>query len=347
MDPANNTGTQPADQTSDQDDQEWADALDSYSKDRGIEPAAPVNKDGEGGSDGKQQTDEEKKVAEDKVAADKKVSEEAAAKKTADEAEAEKVKTETSEQTKTRHDTEAAETKRQADAQAAANIPDNPAVRETRQTQREIARQEQEMKEEIRRELFSDKPTQLLDADGDPIKTIEDVQQRRNSVTGKAFTEEEAAAWLLKAQKNLNEQVAADEKEVERIATVNLDLHDQADAVKARFGALMKSMPDVAKKIVTKFNSTLKTDPKTGFILDSPNNMEDYFELALEAYALQDTQLKALNELETKKQQEEKEAKRKQTRQDRSDVYGSGKIDTMDDEEKEWADVAKSYYKNR
>lgn len=336
-----NNGGAPADQTPTQDDQEWEQALDSYQKDRGVDAGAA--KDG-GADDGKQQTEEEKKAAEDKVVADKKVADEAAAKKTADEAEAEKVKTETPEQTKARHEEQAkADAKAKADAEAAAR-PDDPTVRTARATQREIAQQEAEMKDDIRKELFSDVQTKLLDSDGDEIKSIEDVQKLKNPNTGKAFTEDEAAAWLLKAQQNLNKNLQETESKIDAIAAVNLDLHDQADSVKARFGALLKTMPDIAKKIVTSFNETLETDPKTGYILKAPMNMERFFELALEPYALQDKQLQALNEQELKQQAAKKETDRKQTRQDRSDIYGGGKVETMDDEEKEWAKAAEDYY---
>lgn len=344
-DQGNNNGGAPADDAND--DAEWAAALDSYSKDRGVEPGAPSNDEDKGGA-GNEQTPEEKKAAEDKAAADKKVEDDAAAKKAADEAEAEKAKNETPEQTEARHKTE----KEAADKKAAEQpVVDNPRIRETRQTQRELARQEQEMKEDIRKELFSDVQTQLLDSDGDPIETIEDVQKLKNPNTGKAFTEDEAAAWLLKAQQNIAKTNQETEAKVERIASVNLDLMDQADAVKAKYGALLKSMPDIAKEIVTEFNASLKTDPKTGYILEAPLNMEKFFDLALKPYALQAQQLQALDKQErdriAKEEAEKKENKKKQTRQDRSDIYGGGKVETMDDEEKEWADAAKRYYGNK
>lgn len=317
------TDNAPTDNTPDQDDQEWADAVDSYSKDRGVEPAAPVNKEDE---DGKPNPNKPADPANKPDANAGKPSDQGA-KPDAD--------------------------GKVPDAAPKAQVPetpDDPTVRTARQTQRQIEVQEREMREDVRKEMFSDKPTQLLDADGDPISTIEDVQQMRNPNTGVRFTEDEAAAWLLKAQQNLNKQTATDNKEIDRIVSVNLDLHDSADAVKARFGKLLSSMPDVAKKIVTKFNASLKLDPKTGYIVDSPNNMEDYFELALEPYMLQSQQLEALSNQETKRQEDAKRAKdaeRKQNRSDRSDIYGGGKVDTMDDEEKEWSDAAKTYYKNR
>lgn len=345
MDPTNNNA--PADNTPDQDDQEWEQALESYSKDRGVAPDADK---GEGG-DGKQQTPEEKKAAEDKVVADKKVADEAAAKKTADDAEAEKAKTETPEQTTARHEKEAAD-KKAADAQKARQeTPDDPTTRTYRRTQAEVAKQESEMREDIAKELFPNRRTQILDSDGDVVATVQDVMKLRNSATGKAFTEDEATSWLLKAQQSLNAEIAKDDAQIEKIAAVNLDLHDQADSVKAKYGALLRTMPDVAKEIVAEFNASLKTDPKTGYILEAPLNMERFFDIAMKPYALQAQQLEALNNTEQaridKEAKEKKDGDRKRVRQDRSDIYGGGKVETMDEDEKEWADAAATYYKNK
>lgn len=342
-DTSNGSEERTAEQT---DDLEWSQAIDNYSADKASKLGEPTFKKAEGEE---QQTPEEKKAADEKAAAEKKVSDEQAAKIAADEAEAEKVKTETAEQTKARHDKEAAD-KKTAEAAAEAAKPSDPAIRTARQTQRQLAEAEQVMKEDIRKEMFSDVQTELLDADGDPIRTIEDVQKLMNPNTKKPFTEEEAASYLLQAQQHLNKTKQEAEAQIEKIAAVNLDLGDQADNVKAKFGAILETMPDIAKSIVTEYNKTLVTDPKTGTITGAPVNMESFFSIALAPYLKAAEGAGTTTTTTTAEDQAKKDAaekKKLQTRQDRSDVYGGGKVETMDDDEKEWAEAAKVVYGNK
>lgn len=330
-DQGNNNGAPAADN----DDAEWEQALESYQADRGVEPAAPTQKK-EDEENGKPNPDKPADQG-NKPAPDAGTNGDQGKKPEANGEQPNGKKPEGEEDPNKQP--------------KAPEVPDNPAAREYRRTAQEVARQEQEMKEDIRKELFSDVQTQLLDSDGDPIESIEDVMKLKNPNTGKAFTEDEAAAWLLKAQQNLAKTNQETESKIESIAQVNLDLMDQADAVKAKYGALLKTMPDIAKDIVAEFNASLKTDPKTGYILEAPLNMERFFDIAMKPYQLQAQQLEALNKQEqdriAKEEAEKKEQKKKQTRQDRSDIYGGGKVETMDEDEKEWAAAAENYYGKR
>jgi len=342
MDP-NDTSNGGEDLTPTQDDLEWGQAAENFAKDKDVQLGDPVPKkkkddddDNAGGENA--QTTEEKAAAE-KEAADKKAADEAAA-------EAEKAKGETPEQTEARHKKE----KEEADARAAAaeaNKPTNPEYRSARATAREIAQAEEAMKADVRKELYPDLQTEILDADGDPVRTIEDVQKLLNPNTGKPFTEEEAGKYLLDMSKYLKTQNDDAQKEIDRVAALNLDLYDQRDNVKDRFGDLLKSMPDVAKKIVTAYNRTLKLDKTQTIVLDAPVDMEEFFAIALEPYQETAKQLAEKKEADEKAEAEakaKKEAERKQTRQDRSDIYGGKSTDSMDDDEKEWAQAAKAHY---
>lgn len=342
MDPNDNN----TDLTPTQDDLEWGQAAENFAAEKDVKLGDPVAKkktdDDDDNAGGENAQTTEQKAAADKEAADKV----AADKKAADDAEAAKAATETPEQTEARHKKE----KEEADARAAAeeaNKPVNPEFRAARQTQREIAQAEEAMKADVRKELYPDLQTEILDADGDPVRTIEDAMKLMNPNTKKAFTEEEAAKYLLDMSAYLKKENDKATKEIEKVAAVNLDLYDQRDNVKEKYGALLKSMPDVAKRIVLAYNKTLVMDSKQQFVLEAPVNMEEFFDIALEPYqktAQQMTDQKAADDKAAAEAKAQKDKERKQTRQDRSDIYGGGKADSMDDDEKEWAQAAKAHY---
>lgn len=326
----------------DQDDLEWGQAAEEFAAEKGAKLGDPVDK-AEDGKDGKKP--EDKKPEGDKPVVDP--AKAAEAKKKADELEAEMQKTETPEETKARHEEEEKAAK-QAEADKAA---ENPAYRDQRAVQREIQADEQAMKDDVRKEMFSDMQTELLDGDGDPMNTIEDVMKHINPNTkteanpkGRAFNEEEAAMYLLRATQHLKETNAKIEKQIEDIATVNMDIRDQADAVRTKYGAVLKKMPDVAKKLYAEYQNTLVKDEKTGIITKAPVNMETFYEVALAPYQKTAEDLNKNTEAEEKAAKDKKEAERQKIRQDRGDIYGGGKPDNMDADEKEWADAAKVVY---
>lgn len=335
-DDQNNGG---ADLTPSQDEVEWGQAADEFAQERDFKPPVkekpkdePKPEDGKKPEDAPQPTDEEKKAEQ-----------EAADKKAAEEAEAEKAKGETPEQTEARHKKEAEDAK--AAEEAAANEPpDNPETREYRQRQREIAEDEKAIKADIRKEMFSELQTELLDADGDPIRTIEDVQKLMNPNTGKPFTDEEAAAWLLAAQRHLRDEQEKSEKRIDEIAQVNLDIRDWSNAVRKKYGEFIKANPDVWKPIWAEYEATLVKDEKTEIITKAPVNLERFAEVALAPHIKLAEQVQKQAEEDQKNKQEQD---RKKTRTDRSDVVSGAKTGVKDKEEEEWEDVAKEYYEGK
>lgn len=227
-------------------------------------------------------------------------------------------------------------------------------TRDARAVQRELKETEQAIKEDIRKEVFGDVPQELTDADGDPIRTISDVQRLQNPNTGQPFTEEEAAIWLMQAQRNLDTKLRETDQQVDEIAETNLNLKEESDAVLNKYGELLKSMPELQQQVWEQYERTLVKDEKTGIIQKAPVSLEAFYNTTLAPYVKLAQQLEdrakseeqQRQELEAEKARIAQEAERKQQRSDRQDIYSGGKSETVSAEDKEWAAVAKEYYES-
>lgn len=230
--------------------------------------------------------------------------------------------------------------------------PADTTVRDQRTLQREIAEDEKAMKSDIKEKLFSDVQAELTDSDGDPIRTIQDVQKLLNPNTGKPFTDEEAASYLLQAQRYLENQLKETDVKIQEIADVNLSIKDQADSVRDKYGQLLKALPNLQKQVWAAYEETLIKDEKTGIILKAPVNMQRFYDTALAGYMKLverlEAEAKTKDEAEAKAKKEaadkKKEAEKTNKRGDREDIISTGKSDTTDPEEKEWEDAAKRHY---
>lgn len=243
-----------------------------------------------------------------------------------------------------------------ADADEEAEAPDTTA-RDARLAARQTAQVAETVRADVVKQMFADAPTELHDADGDPIKSIDDVMRLKNPRTGVAFTEEEAGMWLLSAQQKFNDQVKAREATIDKITEVNMDIKDQADVVAFEYGALLKEMPELRDQLWAEYLKSLKTDPKTGIITEAPFSLENFYRIALKPYVdlantLPDEEAPAVGADgkpvppvvdEAKAKADAEEAKKKKLA-DRGDLYGGGKGDDMDPEEKEWAEAATAVF---
>lgn len=261
-------------------------------------------------------------------------------------------KTQTIDPNETPEQKTAREAKEAADGDAGDEDAKNPnnsdsSGRDARQAAREFAQQTEAVKSDVREKMFADVPQVLKDADGDPINSIEDVMRLKNPRTGEAFTEEEAGMWLLSAQQQFNQNIANVEKEIERISDVNLDLKDQADSIAFNYGELLKEMPELRDRLWTEYEKTLVKDPASGVITKNPVSLKSFYEMALKPYAELAEKLE-VDAAETSTAEvaatNQAEATKKQTRQDRSDIFGGGKTEEVDSEDKEWADAATAVF---
>jgi hypothetical protein len=228
------------------------------------------------------------------------------------------------------------------------------ADREYRRRQLELDADRKDLTEDIRKEMFSDKPARLEDADGDPIETIGDVMRLQNPVTGKPFTAEEATQWLFQAQRNFEKEQAKTEKEVADIVEVNLNIKQQADAIKSKYGELLQNMPKLRARVWEQYKATLTTHEGSEIITKAPVSMEAFYDTILAPYMKQVEDLKKQAEAdeqkaaEAEKRKKDTEEKKKQSQGDREDIFSTRtKIeDISDPEEKEWAKAAKDYYED-
>lgn len=317
--------------TPSQDDQEWDQALASYKKDQGFDPGKPK---AEEPKKDEQAKPEEKSEATSEAQTDSKDQKPDEKSGSGDDSKKEGGGAE--------------ESGKPGEEEPEAASPDN-SVREARATQRKLAEEAKTVQQDLRKELFSDIPDELQDADGDPIRTIEDVMQRQNPNTGKPFTEEEAAAWLLAAQQNLNQKKAEADKKVEQITDTLLSLKDQSENIKLKYGKLLEANPNgIRERVWNAFQKTLVRDKETNIIVDAPVSLEEFYEAALAPYVLMHQQMEkdaqAKEEADKKAEAAKQEAERAKDQSDRQDIYSGGKSETQDSEEKEWEQAAKRHY---
>ena len=231
-----------------------------------------------------------------------------------------------------------------------------PTIRDRLAEEHELKQTREAITEDVRQKLFSDKPTRLEDADGDPIETVADVMKLQNPATGKPFTAEEAASWLLRAQDHFEKQSKADQAEIDKIVEVNVTMKYDLEAIKSQYGELLKHLPNLRKQLTETFLKTVEIGSDGETIVGTKIGMKEFYDVALAPYVKQAEQLKAEEEASAKAEADRKAAEeqrkqeqaqqQKQTRSDRGDVFSTRtKIEDMTDpEEKEWAGVAKEYY---
>lgn len=229
--------------------------------------------------------------------------------------------------------------------------PTEPSDATARLTLREQQAEIDSVKSDVRDKMFADVPTQLKDADGDIIKSVEDVVKLINPNTGERFTVNEAGQWLLLAQNSLKDTVANIDAQVNQIADTNLNIKDQADLVNYQYGELLQSMPDLRAKLWGEYEKTLQKDPKSGIITKAPVSLQSFYEAALEPLAELGRQLESQNSAKVQADTTAAEAlkaaeaaKIAQTRADRSDIYGKGKVDVATEDDKEWSAAAEAVF---
>lgn len=242
---------------------------------------------------------------------------------------------------------------------ASTQPPQDPALA-ARVQARQSAQALQTLKDDIRSELFADVPTKLLDRDGKPIETVEDVMGFINPQTDEPFTMAEAGSWLLAKQQQLNARIAETDKEVERIADVRQSLEDQASLIEYKYGEILKEKPDLKARVWASYEQTLQK--RNNQIVDAPVSLENFYDIALGPYLEQakaTQEQAAAVEQQTaadaaaqaaaeKKIKDDAEAARQARRQDRSSLYGpTGAADTKTEEDDEWNAAAEQQFGKR
>lgn len=328
-------------------DKEWAQAEDNFAKENDFKKEDPekseTGKDGKptGKDDKGAQTPEEKKKAEEE--------------------EAEKAKNETPEETEARHKKEAEEKDKNPEGEE--DQPVQPEVPDTRTILREMAADRKAIKEDIREQLFSDIPTQIEDEDGDVIKNIADLSGKRinpNTLPGgkaydpkypkgRAFNDEEAAAFILEANNFIKEKREEAEEKLEQITETTVTLKEETENIKKKYGELLQVNPNgIREKVWTAYEKTLVVDEKTNIITEAPVSLEEFYEIALAPYAKMAERLEAEaakdEQQKSKDEEKDEELKRAKDNSDRADLTPGSASAGTDKEDEEWGKAAKAVF---
>lgn len=249
------------------------------------------------------------------------------------------------------------EAKEASDAAAADEEGQEPDFtgRDARVAQREYQARVDSVKSDVASKLYANVPKTMVDADGDPIRGIEDVMKLVNPRTiteenpqGRTFTEEEAGSFFLNANAKFQENLKGIQNRIDQIAEVNVDLGEQADMIKYKYGELLKVLPDpdnpkmlYRDTLWAEYQKTLEKDPTSGIILRAPMSLETFYNRALSPYARQAQEAEqAANggqPAAPAPPAPDPNANRQQARTDRSDIFGgTNPNDGQSEDDKEW-----------
>lgn len=222
-----------------------------------------------------------------------------------------------------------------------------PADAISRLSEREVQQQVEAFKSEVREKMFPDQATELKTKDGELLDSPEKVMQFINPSTGEAFTRDEAVLWLAQANKELDQNISEMNAQIDNITDVYMNLKDESDVIDYEYGELLREMPELRDKLWAEYSKSLDKDPKSGYFTKARMSLKNFYETALEPYAelgrnleAQDAQKAADDAKAAEEAQKQTEREKQQRRQDRSDIYGGGKVDDLTDEEKDWNEAA-------
>lgn len=234
--------------------------------------------------------------------------------------------------------------------------PDSTAQVELRMAQRRSTEEFEAVRNDIKAVLLSDVPTELKDADGEAIKGPEDLLKLLDPLTlpgqpgfdpehpqGSAFTPDRASITYLQMKQELNEAISKNDQYADQLARVNVQIKDESDTITKKYADVFKANPKLAEQVWASYSKTLTVAADGKVITAAPVSLLDFYTTVLEPYA---RMAKAEADAAAIKEESDRIAKA-QRRSDRSDIYGGGKIDDMDEEDKEWAEAKKEVYKNR
>jgi methyl-accepting chemotaxis protein len=155
----------------------------------------------------------------------------------------------------------------------------------------------------------------IYDSNGNKIETAQDIIDRglANPQSGELFdTYEEAASWLLNAQRTTNQNAEDLQNYADDVAEVNVDLNNGIQRIDAEWGQVLDSMPKVAEQIKNNYENTLVKDSKTGLVTKAPIDIKQFYDSALAPYM-------QLGEQMAKNEQLEKMQKDRQAVDDRDE----------------------------
>lgn len=129
----------------------------------------------------------------------------------------------------------------------------------------------------------------IYDTNGKVIKTAQDIVDRGliNERTGEAFEYEEAASFMLDAQRQMNQNVEDLNKWAEKVAEENISLVEGNQRVMEKWGETFKTLPKetVAMLADTYITQQLKFDKTNSYITEMNMAPEAFYDLVMAPYS--------------------------------------------------------------
>lgn len=162
------------------------------------------------------------------------------------------------------------------------------AIREANQETAQRVDQVHSAREEIISKIYPGGiDRNIYDSDGKVIKTAQDIVDRGliNERTNEAYTYEEAASFVLEANRKMTENINELNQWAENVAEQNISLVESNKRVMDQWGETLKAMPDVAKELAETYITTQLEFDKTGsYITRMGMSPEQFYSTVLAPY---------------------------------------------------------------
>lgn len=127
----------------------------------------------------------------------------------------------------------------------------------------------------------------IYDTNGKAIKTAQDIVDRGliNDRTQEPYTYEEAASFVLEANRKMDENIEELNRYAGDIAEKNINLLESSNRVMEKWGDIITAMPELAKEWAERYTKTQLQFDKTGnYITNMAMSPEDFYDLVAGPY---------------------------------------------------------------
>lgn len=156
------------------------------------------------------------------------------------------------------------------------------------------------LRDEIIQKYYPDGIDQTLRAsDGTEIKTAQDiVDMGLTKANGEEFTYEEAAQWIMDQRQSISRNLDEIRDNAALIAETNQSLLDGMDRVRAEYGDLLATIPEINRQVSDMYLKTLIIDQERGIVTNAPVDIVEYYRSALAPYKQLNDEISRRKEVE-------------------------------------------------
>jgi len=142
------------------------------------------------------------------------------------------------------------------------------------------------LRDEIIQKYYPDGIDQTLrTSDGTEIKTAQDiVDMGLTKPNGEEYTYEEAAQWIMDQRQSISRNLDEIRDNATQVAETNQSLLDGMDRVRAEYGDLLATIPEINAQVTNAYLKTLTIDQERGVVTSAPVDMVDFYRMALAPY---------------------------------------------------------------